>query len=712
MNAASRQSSRGFFWHGVFILLPVIVLATVGLISLRQDRLLAEAEARQNAQRYADEICRAFQSRASSKDASDRTYLAFRINGHGQLIMPPPAPTLPIPSAEAEVLSAEQQNWWMTATGTATDPQARTNAISACEKLLATTAPTQIAGSTLYRLALLLDADGKRVEARRALQTFELQYPQTLTQSGFPLLPLAEFKRLEWRIQESDADRSAALANVCSNLVHRPTFMTPFLLARAGDLARESGLTQITDAWQREWKFHEVLRELARAAFSHPPDQGNSEPGHQPAAPPIPALFWIEPASHDRSDEAVRIDSHSGMNLDVPWLAARTEDGQGGYWIVCRALGDTNVAADSQPAAGFWSQLSTELSALPPWFDCTFQVAGRSVNFRPAPQRDEAPPTAANILAMAHGVETGSEFLRVNVHLVAPELLYARQAARSRWFGLLIATASFVALAGFISARRAFQRQRQLAEMKSNFVSSVSHELRAPIASVRLMAESLDRGSLKDPAKQRDYYKFIVQECRRLGALIENVLDFARIEQGRKEYDPQPTDVAALLQQSVKLMEPAADEKQVKLVTLIPDADTPAHPDAAPLLDGHAIQQALVNLIDNAVKHSPIGATITVGINGNHNDARTAATPNGILRLFVEDRGPGIPPEDRERIFERFYRRGAELRRNTQGVGIGLSIVKHIVEAHGGRVIVEGAVGHGSRFIIELPTKQPSTPNP
>ena len=258
-----------------------------------------------------------------------------------------------------------------------------------------------------------------------------------------------------------------------------------------------------------------------------------------------------------------------------------------------------------------------------------------------------------------------------------------------------------MALAGFVSARRAFQRQQQLAEMKSNFVSSVSHELRAPIASVRLMAESLDRGTLRDPAKQRDYYKFIVQECRRLGALIENVLDFARIEQGRKEYDMQPTDIAALLQQCVKVLEPSAAEKQVRLVTLIPDA--PIAPEAAPMLDGHAIQQALVNLIDNAVKHSPAGATVTVGLKSELNGTPRPGTAPPVLRLFVEDHGPGIPSADRERIFERFYRRGAELRRSTQGVGIGLSIVKHIVEAHGGRVLVEGAVGHGSRFTIELP---------
>jgi len=108
-----------------------------------------------------------------------------------------------------------------------------------------------------------------------------------------------------------------------------------------------------------------------------------------------------------------------------------------------------------------------------------------------------------------------------------------------------------------------------------------------------------------------------------------------------------------------------------------------------------ALQQALVNLIDNAIKHSPKGAAVKVGL-----DVEADA-----LRLWVEDQGEGIPSGEQERIFERFYRRGSELRRETQGVGIGLSIVKHIVEAHGGRIQVRSDIGHGSRFTIELPVK-------
>jgi signal transduction histidine kinase len=215
---------------------------------------------------------------------------------------------------------------------------------------------------------------------------------------------------------------------------------------------------------------------------------------------------------------------------------------------------------------------------------------------------------------------------------------------------------------------------------------------------VRLLAESLERGRVPEAPKQQEYFRFMVQECRRLSAVIENALDFSRIEQGRKEYDFEPTDLVALARQTVKLMETYAAERPVALALTIPDPELPALT-SKPVLDGKAIQQALVNLIDNAIKHSPKGETVTVGLEADA-ASETGARP---LRLWVEDHGPGIPPEEHARIFERFYRLGSELRRETQGVGIGLSIVKHVVEAHEGRVVVRSAPGQGSRFTICLP---------
>jgi signal transduction histidine kinase len=276
--------------------------------------------------------------------------------------------------------------------------------------------------------------------------------------------------------------------------------------------------------------------------------------------------------------------------------------------------------------------------------------------------------------------------------LTSREQMLSAGRRRARLFGGLVLGAAFAAVAGLVSARRAFGRQLRLNEMKSNFVSSVSHELRSPIASVRLMAENLERGKIPEATRQREYFRFIVQECRRLSSLIENVLDFSRIEQGREQYEFEPTNMIAVAQTTVKLMEPSAADKEVKLET------GNIAPAAKPIelnVDGRAIQQALVNLIDNAIKHSPKGETVTVGIEVNCH----------VFCLSVSDHGPGISAAEHEKIFERFYRLGSELRRETQGVGIGLSVVKHIVTAHGGRIVVQSEPGKGSRFTIELPMR-------
>ncbi|MBM3878613.1 MAG: ATP-binding protein [Verrucomicrobia bacterium] len=189
-------------------------------------------------------------------------------------------------------------------------------------------------------------------------------------------------------------------------------------------------------------------------------------------------------------------------------------------------------------------------------------------------------------------------------------------------------------------------------------------------------------------------------------------------------------------------MEPYAAARQVTLDLQLAGlgaagehAPLPAGPTLQPDLDGKTLQQALINLIDNAIKHSPAGQTVTVSLQGSQPDALApsasgAAAPSGpqwqqgtsgtegkpapgggpsglpvVLTISVVDRGPGIPVADRARIFEPFYRRGSELRRETQGVGIGLSIVRHIVAAHGGRVWVEGEAGQGSCFRLELPVR-------
>jgi signal transduction histidine kinase len=358
------------------------------------------------------------------------------------------------------------------------------------------------------------------------------------------------------------------------------------------------------------------------------------------------------------------------------------------------------------------------VAVLPDYISLHLQLAGKSIALRPGiALASEAPVLAQEnfVLNTSHSGGRPGPVVSLDAHLASPELMYRRHEHRVWMVGSLIAMAVVAAACGLSQALRTLRRQLALNELKTNFVSSVSHELRAPIASVRLMAENLERGKVTGADKLQEYVRFIGQECRRLSALIENVLDFGRIEQGRKQYEFEPTDLGKLVEETVRLMQPYAEERGVRLKVELEGRDScrPAISQselvggdaggdksvALPIelnIDGRAIQQALVNLIDNAVKHSPGGAAVTIEL---------AATPNAkpeTLTISVTDHGPGIPQDEHEKIFERFYRRGSELRRETQGIGIGLSIVKHIVDAHGGRMWVESEPGKGSRFVIEL----------
>src|SRR5206468_2624501 len=149
--------------------------------------------------------------------------------------------------------------------------------------------------------------------------------------------------------------------------------------------------------------------------------------------------------------------------------------------------------------------------------------------------------------------------------LASPDVLYSGYRQRLWLASGLVLSAAAAALIGLAGAWRAFRRQLLFGEMKSNFVSSVSHELRAPLASVRLMAESLERGRVPDEARRQEYYRLIVRECGRLSSLVENVLDFSHISQGRKRYEFEPVDLPALVAETVRSMEAYAAERRVRL---------------------------------------------------------------------------------------------------------------------------------------------------
>jgi signal transduction histidine kinase len=252
---------------------------------------------------------------------------------------------------------------------------------------------------------------------------------------------------------------------------------------------------------------------------------------------------------------------------------------------------------------------------------------------------------------------------------------------------LIIGGISVFLLAGTWQMYRNVSREVALARLKSDFVANVSHELRTPLSLIRLYAETLEMGRLTNPDKPQQYYRIIREESERLTALINNILDFSRIEAGRKEYDFRETDLPRLVRETLDAYRYQIEQNGFTFQEQIEDGLPVVR------VDREAIARSLLNLINNAVKYSPQEKFLSVRLFRAGDE----------IKLEVADHGMGIPIQEQSKIFEKFYRVGDPLVHNTKGSGLGLSLVRHIVQAHGGNVSVESAPGKGSTFTIVLP---------
>jgi signal transduction histidine kinase len=237
-------------------------------------------------------------------------------------------------------------------------------------------------------------------------------------------------------------------------------------------------------------------------------------------------------------------------------------------------------------------------------------------------------------------------------------------------------------------ALRAADRTLRLSDMKSEFVSNVSHELRTPVASIRVFGELLRLGRANSPEKSREYGAAIEAEARRLSDLIDNILDFSRIESGRKTYRLVRTDLASLVATTVETFRVRLIDSGVDL-----EYQAPREPLPEVEADPEAIGLALNNLLDNAVKYSGDSRRVFLRL----------FPEDGSVVLSVQDFGIGIPEAEQKKIFERFHRVGSGLVHDVKGSGLGLAIVHHIMKAHRGRVAVRSAPGEGSLFSLHLP---------
>ena len=251
---------------------------------------------------------------------------------------------------------------------------------------------------------------------------------------------------------------------------------------------------------------------------------------------------------------------------------------------------------------------------------------------------------------------------------------------------LPVLVALFAIAAGLLALLiHQLRRQQELVRLRTEFVSGVSHELRTPLAQILLLAELLRHNKVPTDEQRQRSLRIIDQEARRLTYLVESILNFSKL--GRGPVSPAPTDIATEVDEIVTAFEPLAAAKEVRV-------ERELKPDLVASVDRDALRQVVLNLLDNAVRYGPAGQTVVV---------RTGAS-NGTWELVVEDEGPGIPVGERERVFESYYRMKRDTAAATGGSGIGLAVVRGLVEQHGGTVRVQStARGKGARFVVAFP---------
>ncbi len=269
-----------------------------------------------------------------------------------------------------------------------------------------------------------------------------------------------------------------------------------------------------------------------------------------------------------------------------------------------------------------------------------------------------------------------------------PQSPYRRLLASSQsiYFYMFVLIATILVF-GLILTVRAVKHELELAQLKADFVSTVSHEFKSPLTSIRQLAEMLQTDRVPTEERRRRYYQVLVEQSTRLSSLVTNILDLARIEEWKKELQFDAVDAAELVRELAKTTQHRVGHEGFVVEAHVEEPLPPVR------ANEDAITQAILNLLDNAIRYSSEARRIEVD----------ATSGDGRVSIAVRDHGVGIPGEELERVFERFYRGGDPMTRSVKGAGLGLTLVKEIVEAHGGTVHVKSEVGEGSTFTISLP---------
>ncbi len=547
-------------------------------------------------------------------------------------------------------------------------------AINSYQRLMKTTPDKSSRALLMNRIGRCYVKSGQPLKSVSVYQTIASQYSDEFSEDGIPLGIIAHYQIGNiYAGKKIKKEEVASFLDLYDSLLHARWPLTKsqfhFYLDKAKE-GIEAGLGEmgVEEAvnFKARW---EKLRHLEREQLQRMRQREN-------------LVKDVVPLINSRTSEAsvkdrsfVRFSASVGEESYLVSYARVTPDSLLCLSIDPEVLAEKNISLilERIPLRSDWQvQIVNEYGDM---------VAGKGIE-------DQSHP--APRLTYSEDFKENHPPWKINVYLKNPGSAESQFNFRRNIYILTVAVVMAALLFGGFFAIRSTAKELELAKLKSEFVSTVSHEFRTPLTSIRYLADMLRRGRVRGEERRQEYFETISSEGERLSRLIENILDFSKIEAGMKEYQFEKTDVAVLARNVASGFKEHTKGKECALKTEISD-QIPVIP-----ADEEAISRALDNLLDNAIKYSRKRPKIFL---------RAWSSEKNVF-LEVEDNGVGIRKEDQKQVFKKFYRSGRLEERMVRGSGIGLTIVDHIVRAHGGEVLLESAMGKGTKVTIKLPIKR------
>ena len=675
----ARSGRTPFLLIGVLALLPAVLLAVLGVRTLAQDTHVAEAQARERLDRAAT---RAAQDLERGLGLWDRAVAEASTEA--------PGATHPVPRLIADVLDGGPD-------GVLVRIESQRQDVLPEGRLLYTLEPGLPAPFGTAQPPRALEAGDvyeiQKQDYARAAQAYRaLLHSADLTVRPWALQRLARTEAKAGRLQEAlrlyealERETGAMIGDLPADLIGRvqrceliAASGTPAELTRAASTFYRS-LTSGRWRLERPRYLHYSERARQWLAGAAGTDRQTVDDLEATERQKIRLTDAVGDISGTIRTTGVRGAGHrlftrgSGQYLAF-WRS--TPAGPGAILVV---LGETSLRSRVWPAI-ISAAVSDDIAAslVAPDGTVVFATAGASGAADASMSREQT-------------FQDGDFLWRVRATPRRPDALYA-EVARRRWLYLAMLV---VMVGGLLAASlvvgRTLKREVEVARLKSQFVAAVSHEFRSPLTGISQLSELLVGGKVTDDTRRQQYYELIHSESRRLSRLVEQVLDFARMEDGRKEYRFERMETSGWVRSVADDFQrtPAAQGKTIAVS--VPEGLPPL------MADAQAMAGAIHNLLDNAVKYSPGRETVWL-------DASATASGASVA-IAIRDEGVGIPPDEQQHLFERFFR-GRRLTDTIAGTGLGLSLVKHVVSAHGGEVFVTSTPGAGTTFTVVLPVER------